>query len=989
MLVGCQYFAMKKVKKKTFCVTNMSLSWMIVILCLLDAAHTQITWYFLDCNDYYVDEAAGTVNIILKRRGDLSVATSTTLTATDLSAAVVMDYGALTAMTDLIFAAGEDEKTVILAITDDTSQEHTEQLMVEIGFSNAVTAASAGQALQEPLHKATVTIDDDDSPVTWYFLDCNDYYVDEATGTLNVDVRRRGDLSVSQAITLTATDLSATSTMDYGTLAAVTDLIFLATEHTKTVTLPITDDGSEEHTEQLMVAIGLDNAATAATNGQALLEPLHKATVTIEDDDSPITWYFMDCNDYYVDEATGTLNVDVRRRGDLSVLQPITLTLTDLSATSTMDYGTLTPATDLVFAANEDMKTVALTITNDNSQEHTEQLMVEIGFTYAAAAAAAGQALLEPLHKATVTIDDDDSPITWYFLDCNDYYVDEATGTLNVDVRRRGDLSVSQAITLTAWDRSATSTMDYGVLTPVTDLTFAATEYTKTAALAITDDDSQEHTEQLVVEIGFDNAVTAATNGQALLEPLHKATVTIEDEDTIFWIQEFQYVEKEGNTVVVTVHRRGNLANGDTVTLTSTGDTATATDYYSSPTGAAETVTFAAGDKTGTVTYTLATDEECEDLEKFTLALTLSGTTDTNDAAVVGSPSTSTVYIVDCTALFWIQEFQYVEKEGNTLVVTVHRRGNLANGDTVTLTSTDYTATAIDDYWSPYAAAETVTFAAGDKTGTVTYSLATDDECEDLEKFTLALTLIGTTDTNNFAVVGSPGTSTVYIVDCTAIFWIQEFQYTVKENHDLVVTVHRRGNIANADTVILTSRDGTATFSDTAGTDDFTSTNMMEAETVTFAAGVKTATVTYSINRDTVIEDFETFTLLLELAGTTYTDYAAAVGSPSTSTVYIVDCTATINMMPDVYTIPESVGTFGIFIQRHGDVSTSLNIELIITDVSAEIPTDFIFTAPVNTTFQPGQSTAQYKFTIIDDMVLEDHEYFRVAIDRSSILSVL
>ena len=75
-----------------------------------------------------------------------------------------MDYGALTPVTDLIFAAGEAMKTVSLAITDDTSEEQAEHMTVQIGFDNAATAAAAGQTLLEPLHKATVTIEDDDSP---------------------------------------------------------------------------------------------------------------------------------------------------------------------------------------------------------------------------------------------------------------------------------------------------------------------------------------------------------------------------------------------------------------------------------------------------------------------------------------------------------------------------------------------------------------------------------------------------------------------------------------------------------------------------------------------------------------------------------------------------------------------------------------------------------------------------------------------------------
>ena len=95
----------------------------------------------------------------------------------------------------------------------------------------------------------------------------------------------------------------------------------------------------------------------------------------------------------------------------------------------------------------------------------------------------------------------------------------------------------------------------------------------------------------------------------------------------------------------------------------------------------------------------------------------------------------------------------------------------------------------------------------------------------------------------------------------------------------------------------LTSTDVTATFNAAANTDDFTSENMMLAETVSFLAGVKTATVTYTINSDVVCEELETFTLALTLGGTTASGNAAVLGSPIASTVYIVDCTGNFSLI--------------------------------------------------------------------------------------------
>lgn len=87
------------------------------------------------------------------------------LTATPQSATATLDYGAFTPADGQVeFAAGEDTKMVTLPIVNDMSEEHTEQLIVKVEFVDPTTAATAGQVLLEPLHKAIVVINDDDNP---------------------------------------------------------------------------------------------------------------------------------------------------------------------------------------------------------------------------------------------------------------------------------------------------------------------------------------------------------------------------------------------------------------------------------------------------------------------------------------------------------------------------------------------------------------------------------------------------------------------------------------------------------------------------------------------------------------------------------------------------------------------------------------------------------------------------------------------------------
>ena len=64
----------------------------------------------------------------------------------------------------------------------------------------------------------------------------------------------------------------------------------------------------------------------------------------------------------------------------------------------------------MTFAAGDgEPKEVKLYVFNDEIEENLEQLYIELEFVDISAAAAAGQVLLVPDHKASVIVYDDDS----------------------------------------------------------------------------------------------------------------------------------------------------------------------------------------------------------------------------------------------------------------------------------------------------------------------------------------------------------------------------------------------------------------------------------------------------------------------------------------------------------------------------------------------------------------------------------------------------
>ncbi|XP_072017220.1 uncharacterized protein [Amphiura filiformis] len=464
---------------------------------------------------------------------------------------------------------------------------------------------------------------------------------------------------------------------------------------------------------------------------------------------------------------------------------------------------------------------------------------------------------------------------------------------------------------------------------------------------------------------------------------------------THFWIESAQYTAKEGSMLSVTVHRDGLIANDDQISLTTPGVadmTETAdlgTDYDAAidvppmPTATTFTLDFPPGESTATATYPINSDMLIEDMEYFTLTLALSGATAAGNVygvyATVDSPSVSTVYIVDCTAMFWIEEAIYSTKENTALVVTIHRVGNLANDDDLILTANDGTAGYGVDYTSlSNDVEEPVEFDPGETTTTVTYTINKDVFAEGIETFTLDLTLTGATLSDMSATVISPSSSTVYIEDCTAIFWIDEFQYAVKENNIVVITIHRAGNLANTDEITLTVNGGSATFSTTDDTDDYTSETNTAAVTADFTPGETTATVTYTINKDALIEDLETFTLVLTLSGGTDTTFAA-VGSPSTATVYIIDCTSCF-WIEDKQCIAFEGTDLEVTFHRGGYLGREDSIPVSYTDARAVDPADY---SPMDTddvTFPEGATTSTKTITIVPDNMLEYNEMFNIEI---------
>ncbi|MCA9219226.1 MAG: right-handed parallel beta-helix repeat-containing protein, partial [Planctomycetales bacterium] len=204
----------------------------------------------------------------------------------------------------LTFADGETEKTITIDLTDDAWFEGGEAFALKL--TNATGGAELGSRSSLKVH-----IDSDDAKQAGEFVwSAASYVVTEGTPSVNVTIERLGGGNVEAAVHLYdtgagngSTTASAWAGSDYAYLPW--EVVFAAGEMSKTISIPIVDDGSTERDE--VFSIQLYSPSNDATIGA-----LATTQVTIQDNDSAIE--FAQSN-YVVNESTGVMQIKIRRIG--------------------------------------------------------------------------------------------------------------------------------------------------------------------------------------------------------------------------------------------------------------------------------------------------------------------------------------------------------------------------------------------------------------------------------------------------------------------------------------------------------------------------------------------------------------------------------------------------------------------------------------------------------------------------------------------------
>ena len=874
-----------------------------------------------------IDDASaaegGTLTFTLTRTGDTSGASTVRwITGDDTRdganlATAGSDYTAVTTAQTVSFAAGDASKTVTVDSLADNLVENDETFEVRLSNPTGATIADATGI-------GTIT----DTTILVEIGDAEAAEGEDLTFTLT----RSGDTSgISTVQWTTGADNRdganrASADSDYTAVTTAQTVSFAVGEASKTVTVTSLDDNLVESDETFEVRL------SSPTGGATLADATGIGTIT---DATTL----VEIGDAEAAEG-GTLTFTLTRTGDTSGASTVQWITGDDTrdganlATADSDYTAVTTAQTVSFAAGDASKTVTVASLADDRIESDETFEVRLSNPI-------GATLAGDTGIGTIT----DTTRAFVVSDASTNEGEKAAFTIT----RSGSTAAAATVHwATAEHTGAThpaSTTDYTAVNATT-VSFAAGERTKTIEVQTTEDTLDEPDET------FQVVLTQPSTGTTIADAT--GTGTIVDDDTPSLALNDVTVA-EGASAAFTITLSQVQATDVTVTATTSDGTAVAGADYTHIT---QTVTIAAGATTASFNVATLEDTLDEPNETFTVGLAQPST-----GIRIARSGTGT--ITDATTLVEIGDAEAAE--GGTLTFTLTRTGDTSGASTVQWITGDDTrdganlATADSDY-TAVTTAQTVSFAAGDASKTVTVASLADDRIESDETFEVRLSNpIGAT------LAGDTGIGT--ITDTTRAFVVSDA--STNEGEKAAFTITRSGSTAAAATVHWATAEHTGA-THPASTTDYTAVN---ATTVSFAAGERTKTIEVQTTEDTLDEPDETFQVVLTQpsTGTTIAD--------ATGTGTIVDDDTPSLALNDVTVAEGASAAFTITLSQVQ--ATDVTVTATTSDGTAVAGADYTHTTQT-VTIAAGATTASFNVATLEDTLDEPNETFTVGLAQPS-----
>lgn len=702
-------------------------------------------------------------------------------------------------------------------------------------------------------------------------------------------VTRSGDAQANQVVSYNLADGSAVGGTDY--TAGGGTVTFAQGQTTATFTVATTQDSLFEADEAFTATIA--NPIGGATSS---------ATGTITNND-PAPGFSVSGGS--ATEGNGVV-FTVSRSGDAQANETVDFATANGTAGGTDYTGT---SQTLTFTAGQTFTTVTVATTQDSLFEGNET------FSATLSNATGGASITGT--NATGTITNDDGAPTFAISGGS---ANEGSGIV-FTVTRSGDAEANQTVNYTLGGGNAAGGTDYDNTAGA--VTFTQGQTVATFTVQSNGDLSVETDETFTATIT--NPVTAATAA---------ATGTIVDATTFPNFSITGGSTTEGNGVVFTVVRSGDVSGGQTVDFATANGTAGSGDY----TGVSQTLSFSAGQTFTTVTVATTQDSLFEGNETFSATLS----NPSGSGIIVGANAIGTIVDDDAAPTFSIGGGSATE--GNGVVFTVTRTGDAEANQTVSYSLGGGSAST-GDYDNT---GGSVTFSQGQTSATFTVQTNQDALFEGDETFNATIS-------NPVGGATSAATGTILNDDAAPSFSVTGG--SANEGSGVVFTVTRSGDAQATETVDFATSNGTA------GAGDYTGVS----QTLTFTTGQTFATVTVATAQDSLFEADETFGATLSNA----TGGTSIVGTTATGTIVNDDAAPSFSVSGGSATEGSSV----VFtVTRSGDAQANETVDFATSNGTAGAGD---YTSVSQTlTFTTGQTIATVTVTTAQDSLFETDEIF-------------
>ena len=657
-----------------------------------------------------------------------------------------------------------------MPIVNDNVDEPSET--VNLALSNPTGGATLGTPIT-----AVLTIGDEDVPGAIGFS-AGTYTVLESAGLALITVTRTGAAG-AVTVDFTTADGSAIAPVDYTAVSRT--LSFGGGETTKTIAIPILEDGIREGNETILLVLSNPTGgATLGATSQAILDDhrqrggrhrpvllgrLFRGRERVERDGR----HHDHADRQHGGGRYGALqDADRRHRRARHRL-----------------HRRVEPAGHLRRGPGEHHHPRA----DHQQHEHRGSRTVNMAITSPSVGLSLGST-----RTAVLTILEDDSTLQFASATAS---VTEGNSAVLAVTRTGGTVSPATVAYTTA-NGTATAGSDYTFKSGI--LTFGAGVSTQNITIATINDTLVEGPETFTV--------TLSSPGGATLGATTVATVTINDNDAFGTLQfaSATYAVTEGTSASLVVTRTGGNAGTVTVQYQTTdggggGNPATGNgvDYTTTTLGV---LTFLNGVVSQTIVVPTKADTLLEGPETFTVTLSSPG-----GGASLGALAAAVVTIVDDETprlQFAAANYTVAEATGS-VTLTVQRVGPATAQNTVQYSLAGVTATGGGvDFDST---GGTLTFAPTITSRTIVVPITKDTINEPAETFTVTLA-----NPTGGAILGAPSTTTVTITDDDPAGTVQfsQLSYAVVEGGTATITVTRTGTAGPVSVSYATSN-GTAT----------------------------------------------------------------------------------------------------------------------------------------------------------------------------------